>query len=90
MTDLTALIAARETAWLAYDKAQRGIPDCEHVEAWKAEVKAARAKHDKALRELDKAIAAQEAVPEPPPEPDPPSVPDDPLEQEPLFEIEAA
>ena len=91
MTDLAALEAARETAWLEYNAVQRDLPGCEHVRAWQQEIARARRKHLDALRELERAIAGQgTTAAEARPEPSPPSLPEDTSRQEPLFGIEAA
>ena len=91
MTDLAALEAARESAWLAYNELAQNLPECDHVRAWHQETAAARRRHLEALRELERAMADQEtAEAEARPEPAPPSLPEDASRQEPLFGIEAA
>ena len=54
------LEAAREAAWRDYDHANRAIPDCEHVRAWRQQIAEARTKHQVAIRAHRKALAAQE------------------------------
>lgn len=90
MTDLTALEAARESAWLEYNAIAQDLPDCDHVRAWRQETARARRKHLDALRELEQAAAQETATAEARPEPVPPSLPEDASHQEPLPGLETA
>lgn len=91
MTDLSALEAARERAWLEYNAIAQDLPDCDHVTAWRQETAAARRRHLDALRELERAMADQGAADaEARTEPVPPSLPDDVGCQAPLPGLEAA
>ena len=54
------LEAAREAAWRDYDHANRAIPDCEHVRAWRQQIAEARTKHQAAIRAHRAGLAAQE------------------------------
>ena len=75
-----------EAAWRELDAAERAIPDCDQVRAWRQRVEDARRAHRAALSAVDEA-PRREA--EPPPVP--PSLP---VEPEPddgaLFPLEAA
>lgn len=91
MADLEALEAAREQAWRDYDTIARALPDCEHNRAWQEQIAAAARKRQEAVREYDRALAAQATTAaEARPEPASPSLPEDASHQEPLFGIEAA
>ena len=94
MTDLARLDAAREAAWRELNAAERALPDCEHVTAWKEQIAAARKAHQAAIREYDRAALAvpETAEPEAQPEPEPasPSLPENISHQEPLPGLEAA
>ena len=78
--DLEALEAEREALWAEYDRVARGIPECEHVRAWRQETAKARAAHHAAIRAVDRAKAEAEAAEAEPPGPPPvlPSLPAEP------------
>jgi len=60
VTGLDGLESTRQAAWRAYDAIARAFPDCEHNRQWREQVKAARDKHQAAIRACDRAI--QEAA----------------------------
>ena len=60
MSGVGELEAAREAAWRDYDHANRAIPDCEHVRAWRQQIAEARTKHQAAIRAHRAGLAAQE------------------------------
>ena len=55
-----------EQAWRELDAAERAIPDCPHVIAWREQIAAARKRYRAALRASD---AAARTSPEPFPAP---------------------
>ena len=96
MNEAGELEAAREAAWRDYDAANRAIPDCEHVRAWRQQIADARTKHQAAIRAHRKALTAQEkaeaskaeaAAVEPEPVPVEPATTPAPDVQESLFEV---
>ena len=91
MSDIEQLEAAREAAWRELDAAERAIPDCEHVRAWRHHIDTARAAHRKAIKAAE---AARDADPRPASMLQPCTFNDDGVEpaaepdgQEPLFEL---
>jgi len=50
--------AALEQAWRELDAAERAIPDCPHVRAWKGQITAARERYRAALRTTDAEAAS--------------------------------
>ena len=96
MSDLEQLEAVREAAWREYDAAQRAIPDCEHVRAWRQRIADAGGKHQAAIRARDRAFREQETPPAAEPAAAPAAIPATPepapapAQQESLFELEGA
>lgn len=85
--DLEALEAAREAAWRELDAAERAIPDCPHVHAWRDRIDAAREAHRQALRAAE---AARGADPRPASMLQPCTFSDDGLEPSPQLEGQEA
>jgi len=68
-TEQDELIRAQaevERAWERLNETHHGLPDCEHVRAWRDDLHAADQTHQRALRARDKAYRAR--YPEGPPE----------------------
>jgi hypothetical protein len=54
-------------AWQAYDRVARALPQCEHVQAWQAELAEAKKVHHAAIRARDRLWTAQEKASDDPP-----------------------
>ena len=61
--DLEQAEAAREAAWQELDAAERAIPDCPHVRAWRHRIAAAREAHRKAIRAAEAAAGPRAGAP---------------------------
>lgn len=80
------LEAAREQAWRELDAAERAIPDCPHVRAWRQRIDTARDEYRKAIKAAEAAAPPRAGAPLTPL----PAVPEPELDgQEALFDLGA-
>lgn len=57
--ELTQAQAAVEAAWGKLNELHQGLPECEHVRAWRTDLQDAHQAHQTALRARDQAYRAK-------------------------------